>query len=185
MLYHVLHFFTELRLFLQFLQLALLEVKTLNLRRDSTLYVCFQNKGLGDICVCRHVNPSTIEKFPVNPSFETRPSYEQKTTIVFCPLVSVLFKKIFFFFFPKHFTLRTPSQAAPSLVDVLPVFAALGICNSVWSTWHAASAYANLNLNNKLEISCSNEFRGAFKFLCSQEPNSVLSFRLAIEDRWH
>lgn len=101
MLYHVLHFFTELRLFLQFLQLALLEVKTLNLRRDSTLYVCFQNKGLGDICVCRHVNPSTIEKFPVNPSFETRPSYEQKTTIVFCPLVSVLFKKIFFFFSPN------------------------------------------------------------------------------------
>lgn len=64
-------------------------------------------------------------------------------------------------------------------------FAALGICNSSWTAWHAASEYANLNSNNELKISCSNELRGAFKFLYSQEPISLLSFSLALGDRWH
>lgn len=58
--YHVLYYFTELRLFLQLLQLALLGVKMLNLRTGPTLYVCFQDKGLGDICICRHVYSGTI-----------------------------------------------------------------------------------------------------------------------------
>lgn len=180
--YHVLYYFTELRLFLWLLQQALLGVKMLNLRTGFTLYVCFQDKGLGDICICRHGNLSTVKQFPVNPSFETRPSYKHKTTFLFFSLISGLFKKIFFFF---NVLLSESHHKQLQSGGLSASFAALGICNSSWTAWHAASEYANLNSNNELKISCSNELRGAFKFLYSQEPNSLLSFSLAIGDRWH
>lgn len=116
--YHVLYYFTGLRLFLRLLQQALLGVKMLNLRTGFTLYVCFQDKGLGDICICRHGNLSTVKQFPVNPSFETRPSYKHKTTFLFFSLISGLFKKIFFFSM-SYF--QNPITSSSNLADFLPV----------------------------------------------------------------
>lgn len=52
-------------------------------------------------------------------------------------------------------------------------------------SWHAAPKYANLSLSGELNISCSNKFRGTFKFSYTQELNSLLSFSPAIGDRWH
>lgn len=74
-----------------------------------------------------------------------------------------LFKKVFF----STFYFQTRSTSSSKSGGLSASFAALGICNSARSVWHAAPGYAKFNWNWELKIPCSNELRGALKFLYS------------------
>lgn len=117
--------------------------------------VCLQDENLGDICTCWHM----MEKFPVNATFKFKatPFNQHKTTF------HLYFKRLFFSMF--YFQMKSTSSSKSGGLSAS--FAALGICNSARSAWHAASGYAKFNWNWELKIPCSNELRDALKSLSS------------------
>lgn len=65
------------------------------------------------------------------------------------------------------FYFQTRSTSSSKSGGLSASFAAPGIRNSAQSVWHAAPGYAKFNWNWELKIPCSNELRGALKFLYS------------------